>query len=38
MLFTVSFITLGFFRQFFVDVATGKQVGGGPIESLVPAS
>ena len=35
MLFTVSFIMLGFFRQFFVDVATGKQVGGGPVESLV---
>ena len=35
MLFTVSFILLGFFQQFFVDVATGKQVGGGPIESLV---
>ncbi|MEX0642792.1 MAG: ABC transporter permease [Pirellulales bacterium] len=35
MLFTLSFITLGFFRQFFADVATGKQLGGGPIESLV---
>jgi len=35
VLFTVSFILLGFFRDFFVDVATGKQVGGGPIESLV---
>jgi hypothetical protein len=35
MLFTVSFILLGFFKQFFVNVATGKQVGGGPIESLV---
>jgi hypothetical protein len=35
MLFTVSFITLGFFREFFINVATGKQVGGGPIESLV---
>lgn len=34
MLFTISFITLGFFRQFFVDVAVGKQVGGGPIEAL----
>jgi hypothetical protein len=34
MMFTLSFITLGFFRQFFVDVATGKQVGGGPVESL----
>jgi ABC-type transport system involved in multi-copper enzyme maturation permease subunit len=35
MLFTLAFITLGFFRQFFIDVATGKQVGGGPVESLV---
>jgi ABC-type transport system involved in multi-copper enzyme maturation permease subunit len=34
MMFTVAFITLGFFRQFFVNVATGEQVGGGPIESL----
>jgi hypothetical protein len=35
MLFTISFITLGFFREFFVNVALGKQVGGGPVESLV---
>jgi len=35
MLFTVSFILLGFFREFFVKVATGEQVGGGPVESLV---
>ncbi len=35
MLFTVSFILLGFFKNFFVNVATGKQVGGGPLESLV---
>ncbi len=34
MLFTIAFITLGFFRQFFVEVAIGKQVGGGPIEAL----
>jgi ABC-type transport system involved in multi-copper enzyme maturation permease subunit len=34
MMFTVAFITLGFFRQFFFNVATGEQVGGGPIESL----
>jgi hypothetical protein len=34
MMFTMAFITLGFFRQFFVDVAIGKQVGGGPLESL----
>ena len=35
MLFTVSFILLGFQRDFFVDVATGEQEGGGPIEALV---
>lgn len=35
MMFTVSFITLGFFRDFFVRVAEGSQVGGGPVESLV---
>jgi hypothetical protein len=35
VLFTVSFILLGFFKEFFINVATGKQVGGGPIESLV---
>jgi hypothetical protein len=35
MMFTVSFITLGFFREFFVKVAEGTQVGGGPVESLV---
>jgi hypothetical protein len=34
MLFTLSFITLGFFRDFFLNVATGEQVGGGPLESL----
>ncbi|TWU25828.1 ABC transporter permease [Bythopirellula polymerisocia] len=34
MLFTVSFIVLGFFRPFFVDVAQGPQYGGGPIESF----
>ena len=34
MLFTISFITLGFFRPFFVDVAIGKQPGGGPAEAL----
>lgn len=34
VMFTLSFITLGFFRQFFIDVAIGKQVGGGPLESL----
>jgi hypothetical protein len=35
MLFTVSFIILGFFRDFFIKVAVGEQVGGGPVESLV---
>ncbi len=41
MLFTVAFILLGFFRDFFVGVATGfmgsggKYYGGGPVESLV---
>ncbi len=41
MLFTVSFIMLGFFRDFFVGVATGQLgsgttlYGGGPLESLV---
>jgi ABC-type transport system involved in multi-copper enzyme maturation permease subunit len=34
MMFTLSFITLGFFQKFFVGVATGTQIGGGPIESL----
>ena len=34
-LFTVSFILLGFFREFFVKVATGTSYGGGPIESFV---
>ncbi len=35
MVFTVSFIVLGFFREFFVDIAVGDSYGGGPIESLV---
>ena len=35
MLLTVSFILLGFFREFFVGVATGEEYGGGPVESLV---
>ena len=34
-LFTVSFIILGFFREFFVEVATEKSYGGGPVESFV---
>ncbi len=35
MMFTVSFILLGFYREFFVRVARGIQEGGGPVESLV---
>jgi hypothetical protein len=34
MLFTVSFIVLGFFRPFFVGVALGTEYGGGPVESF----
>jgi len=34
MLFTVSFILLGFFREFFVGVARDTEYGGGPVESL----
>lgn len=34
MLFTAGFIILGFFRQDFVDVATGQSYGGGPAESI----
>ncbi|MEM9351812.1 MAG: ABC transporter permease [Planctomycetota bacterium] len=34
MLFTVSFILLGFFKDFFEGVATGTEYGGGPVESL----
>ena len=34
MLFTVSFIVLGFFRPFFVGVAAGTEYGGGPVESF----
>ena len=35
MLFTVAFILLGFYRDFFVSVATGDLPGGGPIEQTV---
>jgi ABC-type transport system involved in multi-copper enzyme maturation permease subunit len=35
MLFTASFILIGFFREFFVGVATGTEAGGGPIESFI---
>jgi len=34
MLLTVSFILLGFFRQFFEGVALGTEFGGGPLESF----
>jgi ABC-type transport system involved in multi-copper enzyme maturation permease subunit len=34
MLFTAGFIILGFFRQDFVDIATGNSYGGGPAESV----
>ncbi len=34
MMFTLAFITLGFFRQFYINVAIGEQVGGGPVESF----
>jgi hypothetical protein len=34
LLFTVGFIILGFWRQDFVDIATGKSYGGGPAESV----
>lgn len=34
MLLTVSFIVLGFFKPFFLGVATGQEYGGGPVESL----
>ncbi|MGL4512006.1 MAG: hypothetical protein ACRCT8_02875 [Lacipirellulaceae bacterium] len=35
MVFTVAFLVLGFFRDFFVKIAVGESFGGGPIESLV---
>jgi hypothetical protein len=34
LLFTAGFIILGFWRQDFVDIATGKSYGGGPAESV----
>jgi hypothetical protein len=34
MLFTVSFIVLGFWRDLFVGVARGTEYGGGPVESF----
>ncbi|CAL1151181.1 unnamed protein product [Cladocopium goreaui] len=35
MVVTVAFILLGFYRDFFVDIALGDSYGGGPVESLV---
>lgn len=35
MLFTASFIILGFYREKFLDIATGNVYGGGPAESVV---
>ena len=35
MLFTMAFILLGFFREFFLGVANFTEYGGGPVESLV---
>ena len=35
MIFTMSFILLGFQRDFFVSVAQGTQEGGGPVEAFV---
>jgi hypothetical protein len=34
MLFTVSFIVLGFWRDLFVGIAQGTEYGGGPVESF----
>ncbi len=35
MIFTVTFLVLGFFRDFFVKIAIGETYGGGPVESYV---
>lgn len=35
MLFTVSFIVLGLYKDYFVKIATGDNYGGGPVEALV---
>jgi ABC-type transport system involved in multi-copper enzyme maturation permease subunit len=35
MLFTFAFLILGLWRQDFLDIATGKNYGGGPAESIV---
>jgi hypothetical protein len=34
ILFSWSYLALGFFRRFFLAVALGTQIGGGPLESL----
>ncbi len=35
MIFTVTYLVLGFFRDFFVKIAIGETYGGGPVESYV---
>lgn len=35
MLFTAGFIILGFYRDYFLEIATGKSYGGGPAESII---
>lgn len=35
MMFTLSVIVLGFFKEFILGVATGTVYGGGPMESLI---
>jgi ABC-type transport system involved in multi-copper enzyme maturation permease subunit len=35
MVAAITFIILGFFRAFFVQIALGESYGGGPVESLV---
>jgi hypothetical protein len=35
MVLTVAFLILGFYREQFVQIATEKSYGGGPVESLV---
>jgi hypothetical protein len=35
LLFTAAFILLGFFRQDFLDIATGNVYGGGPAEAMI---
>ena len=35
MLFTVSFVVLGMYKDYFVQIAQGANYGGGPVESFV---